>query len=999
MVDVSSCQRGSVWRRWDPHIHAPGTALNDQFPAEDGWEKYLEKLEASSPTIEALGITDYYSTDCYRKVVAYKASGKLSNVQLIFPNVELRYGIGTDKGSPVNFHLLVSPDDRNHLERLDEFLTGLTFKAGGSNKTYRCTPDSIRSLGRDYSDSELDDRAAFSAGANQFKVEVDQFIEAWNDDSWIRANALIGLPGSNRDGAAGLQKDASLAALRQKIERIAHVIFASQPSQREFWSGQSDKISKEDFLKTYRHFKPCIHGCDAHDLSKVGEPNHKRYTWIKGDPTFESLRQACLEPLHRAIVATEAPTGALSSQTIESVRVENAEWFGDQVIPLNSGLVGVIGARGSGKTALADMVAGGAYALSQHVSEKSFVRRAGSLLGEAEPHLTWSDGSESSNRLDALDMEDFWDSPKVQYLSQQFVEQLCSSSGATQSLLKEIQRVIFLSHPPENRSDAENFEELLDLRAARGRQARRRQEEAIEQIGDQIGVLRDQDDALPADRARLKELTEQRGKDVADRAKLVPKSAEQHAKDFETVTAAAEKVRQAIELQDRRISELTLLQDHVKDYTERQAPNELATLRTEYPRTGLSEKEWQGFLLRYSGDVDATLASAIKGASERRNALKGPVQSTVDESQPPSEVSLLPADKPLADLPHSLLTAEASRLQRLIGVDAEKRKKHGQLSEKIRTKDTAIKGLGEKIKEAEGARGNIRVKTRERTIAYRGVFEGIVAEETALAELYDPLMNRLGTESGALGKLRFSIKRNVDTAAWAARGEALFDNRRGGFQGRGSLLKAATAELTPAWKSGDAEAVAEKMAAFREKHREDIVSSAKVDRKSDPVAWRQWAKDISAWLYDTEHIRLTYGIQYEGVELEALSPGTRGIVLLLLYLAIDTEDDRPLIIDQPEENLDPKSIFDELVELFRDAKLRRQIIVVTHNANLIVNTDAEQVIVAECGPLQSDQLPNITYTSGSLEDPHIRKSVCDILEGGEAAFQERAKRLRVKLAH
>ena len=57
-----------------------------------------------------------------------------------------------------------------------------------------------------------------------------------------------------------------------------------------------------------------------------------------------------------------------------------------------------------------------------------------------------------------------------------------------------------------------------------------------------------------------------------------------------------------------------------------------------------------------------------------------------------------------------------------------------------------------------------------------------------------------------------------------------------------------------------------------------------------------------------------------------MSPGTRGIVLLLLYL-----DDRPLIIDQPEENLDPKSVFDELVERFREARLQRQIIIVTHN--------------------------------------------------------------------
>ena len=140
-----------------------------------------------------------------------------------------------------------------------------------------------------------------------------------------------------------------------------------------------------------------------------------------------------------------------------------------------------------------------------------------------------------------------------------------------------------------------------------------------------------------------------------------------------------------------------------------------------------------------------------------------------------------------------------------------------------------------------------------------------------------------------------------------------------------------------------------------------------------------------------------YGLQYDGVEIESLSPGTRGVVLLLLYLAIDTGDDRPLIIDQPEENLDPQSVFDELVPVFKEAKKHRQIIIVTHNANLVVNTDVNQVIVARCGRHRPGQLPQITYESGGLEDPRIREAVCAILEGGERAFRERARRLRVSL--
>jgi hypothetical protein len=78
-------------------------------------------------------------------------------------------------------------------------------------------------------------------------------------------------------------------------------------------------------------------------------------------------------------------------------------------------------------------------------------------------------------------------------------------------------------------------------------------------------------------------------------------------------------------------------------------------------------------------------------------------------------------------------------------------------------------------------------------------------------------------------------------------------------------------------------------------------------------------------------------------------------------------------------------------------KKKRQVIMVTHNANLVVNADADQVIVAEAGPHPPGELPPIRYVSGGLESAYIRGAVCDILEGGERAFQERARRLRIRL--
>jgi energy-coupling factor transporter ATP-binding protein EcfA2 len=102
--------------------------------------------------------------------------------------------------------------------------------------------------------------------------------------------------------------------------------------------------------------------------------------------------------------------------------------------------------------------------------------------------------------------------------------------------------------------------------------------------------------------------------------------------------------------------------------------------------------------------------------------------------------------------------------------------------------------------------------------------------------------------------------------------------------------------------------------------------------------------------------------------------------LILLYLALDDDDVRPLIIDQPEENLDPQSVNDELVPLLKAAKSRRQVMMVTHNANLVVNTDADQIIVAEVGAVGGGGLPPIRYSSGGLEEEPIRSRVISILE-------------------
>lgn len=275
------------------------------------------------------------------------------------------------------------------------------------------------------------------------------------------------------------------------------------------------------------------------------------------------------------------------------------------------------------------------------------------------------------------------------------------------------------------------------------------------------------------------------------------------------------------------------------------------------------------------------------------------------------------------------------------------------------------------------------------------MFQSFLDEKEVLEGLYAPLQDTLKGATGSLKRLRLSVSREIDLGKWIQAGEQLLDLRKeSDLRGHGALEKHVEQMLTPAWRTGTAEEVGEAMQAFIKKIYPEILKAMPSTITADKQS--KWIQQVATWFYSTDHIHMQYSITYDGVAIEQLSPGTRGIVLLLLYLVIDAQDRSPLIIDQPEENLDPKSVFDELVPHFRNARKRRQVIIVTHNANLVVNTDADQVIVASSEPNPDGGLPTVTYRCGSLENSKIRKVVCEILEGGEQAFLDRERRYRLQ---
>jgi hypothetical protein len=136
-----------------------------------------------------------------------------------------------------------------------------------------------------------------------------------------------------------------------------------------------------------------------------------------------------------------------------------------------------------------------------------------------------------------------------------------------------------------------------------------------------------------------------------------------------------------------------------------------------------------------------------------------------------------------------------------------------------------------------------------------------------------------------------------------------------------------------------------------------------------------------------DYFSVTPVVRYKNTDLDKLSMGQKATVLLKIYLA---QDDRPIIIDSHDDHLDNEFIMEELVRAIRKAKNYRQVILVSNNGNVVVNSDAEQVIIVD-----RNDAGEISYSAGSIENPSIRKELLNVLEGGTDAFRRRQEKYRI----
>lgn len=146
----------------------------------------------------------------------------------------------------------------------------------------------------------------------------------------------------------------------------------------------------------------------------------------------------------------------------------------------------------------------------------------------------------------------------------------------------------------------------------------------------------------------------------------------------------------------------------------------------------------------------------------------------------------------------------------------------------------------------------------------------------------------------------------------------------------------------------------------------------------------EFADHILAWAPEDD-LRIQYKRESNWHDIQTGSQGQRSAALLAFLLAFGEE---PIVLDQPEDDLDNHLIYDLIVRQIRENKLRRQLIIITHNPNVVVNGDAELVHVMEFGRGQC-----YVQQSGALQENDLRNEVCRVMEGGHEAFSRRWKRL------
>lgn len=901
--------------------------MNSEFSGD--WDSYIQALENLSD-ISVIGITDYFSVDGFKQILKIRAEGRVSNIDLVIPNIELRLDKTTNRGKPINIHILFDPTLEPRLIE-DYFLSELEFNY--QDTSYKCTRRDLISLGEFFYEGEYSEEKALKAGMMQYKVSIEMIDKVLNKHrSKFKDRFLIGLPNSNVDGNSGL-RDGSFLAVRRQIYHFADFIFSGNPNDRAFFLGER---SVEETFEQCGKIMPCLHGSDAHSLEKIGRPDKDRFTWIKAEPTFEGLKQIVHEPKNRVVIQPHHPDQKNDYDVISSIRFKSeTDKFTDREIQLNPGLNTIIGGKSSGKSLLL-------YKIAQSISRDEIKTREkeelwknpyfNTFIESSDFKVRWRNGNTTSPEGEQIG--------KVTYIPQMYINAL-SEEAANAELQEKIKSILL--QDPDNKA-------YLNAQREELRNIKRKKNQVISNLFEQI---------------------ESKGEKLAQIEKIG---------DEQSIIMEIQKIEADVKAL-LALSELT--------HEEEQSLEQNETLKSDLRRD----------LDNLINKKDSTM-----GVSKRLEAIYDQVNDSIkhiDQSEAGLEVIL---DELRQEISQSFIKAQ-SKMQ-----DAVNRIENIQkeVQEKIKHVQQLLEPLIKKTKnreEIQQIKNKLELQKRSLEILNdkKDDLGNIVQKiEDSTSEVVKLEEESFNISRGILDYFNNSESINeikIDTKI-VFKQDSFVENFLGKFvrRGRMSNVFPNCDEYDVFTEDGDFKFGEDSYVNKIEFLVKSILSNDDIKLK------KGFTKKQAIDALFENYIEVIFDLRKENDVLSEMSPGKRGLVLLELFLNISDES-HPILIDQPEDNLDNRTITTDLVKFVKEKSLSRQIIIVTHNANLVVLTDSENVIVANQDPqLIENDNHQFEYINGALEcdfnidgsgkisSKGIKSHVCEILEGGVDAFSQREKK-------
>jgi hypothetical protein len=280
----------------------------------------------------------------------------------------------------------------------------------------------------------------------------------------------------------------------------------------------------------------------------------------------------------------------------------------------------------------------------------------------------------------------------------------------------------------------------------------------------------------------------------------------------------------------------------------------------------------------------------------------------------------------------------------------------------------------------------LNAKINEREAIVKAIFHELRSLVDSYRTLYSPVQKFIESHSLVAGKFKFDFEASIDNVNL---GDSLFSLMNQGRKGTFSGIEEGKRRLQQMVELADFSEEAGVVKFLKDMH--NALTHDKKDAEETSVRIDAQLKkgsselEVLNILYSLSWLTPRYSLRWAGKSLEQLSPGERGTLLLIFYLLIDQRE-VPLIIDQPEENLDNQTVYELLVPCIKEARSRRQIAIVTHNPNLAVVCDADQVIHCSIDKVANHK---VSYLCGALENPAINAYTVDVLEGTRPAFRQR----------